>query len=173
MKLLFINKRAARTPKAFLKKWVNSAAARLKISKSKELTLVFVGRKESEDLNFRFRRKKRPTDVLSFDPLEDHSLGELVLCQPLIVKQAKDHGLTYEEELGYLVLHGMLHLLGFEHETSKASAKKMFRLQDLLFEDLCDRLLDGTKRNIRKSLHGYRDRIVRNPKPNRKAAHSR
>jgi probable rRNA maturation factor len=54
-------------------------------------------------------------------------------------KQAKQHQLASEEEFSYLFIHGLLHLLGYDHEQSQAEAKKMFKIQDKLFADLQDR----------------------------------
>ena len=68
--------------------------------------------------------------------MDDESLGDLVICLDVIKRQAKEHGLTVQEELGYMVLHGFLHLLGYDHEANVRDAKKMFTLQDDLFEKL-------------------------------------
>jgi probable rRNA maturation factor len=100
----------------------------------KELVIVFVNSKEQRRLNKSFRGKDYATDVLSFDPMEPGALGELVICPEVIARQAKEHGLLVREELGYMVLHGFLHLLGFDHEKGEREAKRMFTLQDDLFE---------------------------------------
>ena len=63
-------------------------------------------------------------------------LGELVLCGEVVRSQAEDHQLSLQEELGYLLIHGLLHLLGYEHEKGGKKAKIMFELQDRLFEAL-------------------------------------
>ncbi len=88
-------------------------------------------------------KKNKPTDVLSFDPIEPDDLGELVLCPSVLRKQAKEHKLKYEIELGYMVIHGVLHLLGYDHEKTEKEAKKMFRLQDLVFDALLERQPTG------------------------------
>jgi probable rRNA maturation factor len=51
-------------------------------------------------------------------------------------RQAREHKLSFQHELGYMVLHGILHLLGYDHETSEADAEKMFAIQDEVFEKL-------------------------------------
>ncbi|MNT92934.1 Endoribonuclease YbeY [compost metagenome] len=58
------------------------------------------------------------------------------MCPDVLKKQAKDHDLTYKHELGYMLLHGVLHLLGYDHETSEEDAEKMFKIQDEAFEKL-------------------------------------
>lgn len=103
----------------------------------KELTLVFVTPKQMQKLNRLHRKKDFVTDVLSFGALEDEQIGELVICLQKIQSQAKEHALSFEEELVYMLLHGLLHLLGYEHETSPRDAKKMFALQDASFNTLC------------------------------------
>jgi probable rRNA maturation factor len=90
------------------------------------------------DLNGKFRKKKGATDVLSFEGNGDF-LGDVVICQEILSRQAKDHGLDESEEFAYLLLHGLLHLLGYEHETKKSDALKMFAIQDKIFEILMDR----------------------------------
>ena len=103
-------------------------------SDKEELVIVFVERAEGERLNTEFRNKEGPTDVLSFDPIEEQSLGELVLCLPVVKKQAEDHDLSFEDETLYLILHGILHLLGYDHERGEAEKKEMFSIQDEVFE---------------------------------------
>ena len=101
-----------------------------------ELVLVFVDEQGIRDLNLEFRNKDKPTDVLSFAPVEESCLGELIFCSQVITENAKDHKLSFEAELGYMCLHGILHLLGYEHETNEEEAKEMFRIQDSVFEKL-------------------------------------
>lgn len=142
MKLQILNQSGHPVPQAFLKKWVNwlDRSAETKISpkryRGKELLIVFLNEKEARKLNKSYRGKDYATDVLSFDAVEPGSLGELVICPKVISRQAKEHGLLVREELGYMVLHGFLHLLGYDHETNEKDAKKMFDIQDELFERL-------------------------------------
>jgi probable rRNA maturation factor len=142
MQLQIINQSRRPVPQRFLQAWVRamSRLAARKINpkryREKELVLVFVGAREQRKLNKTYRGKDYATDVLSFESLEPGSLGELVICPEVISRQAKEHGLLVREELGYMVLHGFLHLLGYDHETSERDAKKMFKLQDELFEEL-------------------------------------
>lgn len=100
------------------------------------LTCVFVGASEIRRLNREFRHKDKPTDVLSFAPTEAGSLGELVFCLEVIERQAREHGLSSRDELTYMLIHGILHLLGYEHEKSDKAARLMYRLQDRIFETI-------------------------------------
>ena len=98
-----------------------------------KLVLAFVSSLEIKKLNKKFLNKDRPTDILSFSPVEDNSLGELALCVEKIKKQAQKHQLSFEEEMAYLLLHGLLHLLGYQHEKGGRSAKTMYQIQDEIF----------------------------------------
>ncbi len=102
----------------------------------KELTVVFLDADAAQKLNRQFRKRDYASDVLSFQGMDEETLGDLVICVDVIKRQAKEHGLKIHEELGYMILHGFLHLLGYDHETNERDAKKMFALQDKLFEKL-------------------------------------
>jgi probable rRNA maturation factor len=101
----------------------------------KKLTVVFVDEEEVQKLNKKFRKKDSVTDILSFSPLEENSLGELVLCLS-VASGTKTNELSDAEWLYYLILHGILHLLGFDHEQGEAEAREMYCLQDAIFEKL-------------------------------------
>ena len=105
----------------------------------KTLTLAFVSEESIKKLNHQWRKKNTATDILSFAPLEKNSLGELALCLPVIYK-ATPVDLSYQAWLCYLILHGILHLLGFEHEGSQDRASQMYQLQDEIFAKLCPTL---------------------------------
>lgn len=143
MKILIINQSSERIPRAFMQKWcaqIEKEFLKKKIfGKSearKELTIVFLDPQEARATNKQFRGKDYATDVLSFDSLSPESLGELILCPQVLKKQAEEHGLKFREELGYMLLHGILHLLGYDHETSAKDAEKMFTIQDSVFAKL-------------------------------------
>lgn len=100
----------------------------------KELTLVFLNAEEMKKINFQFRKKNRPTDVLSFESEDPESLGELLFCMDVLKIQAKDQRHSLEKEFIYMLTHGILHLLGYDHELSKKEEKVMFHLQDQCFK---------------------------------------
>ena len=143
MKLTILNRSNESVPRKFLSEWLKAVEKELKKEKLKtnarlEFNLVFVTSAEIRKLNKTYRGKNYATDVLSFDGDGETTFGELVIAPQVIKRQAKEHGLTLREELGYMVLHGILHLLGFDHEKSEAQAKRMFAIQDRVFERLCD-----------------------------------
>lgn len=97
------------------------------------LTIVFIPKTQMRRINFTFRNEKQATDVLSFEsPI---GLGELLFSWKVISQQARDHNLLPREEWVYLLIHGLLHLLGYDHERSEREAQKMFSLQDTIFAD--------------------------------------
>lgn len=102
----------------------------------KDLTVVFLDPGPAKKLNFQFRQKKYATDILSFMTDSPEELGELVLCPQVLQRQAQEHDLSFKLELSYMLIHGVLHLLGYDHERSEKEAKKMFRIQDQLFDRL-------------------------------------
>lgn len=93
------------------------------------MDVVVLGEKKMASLNNQYRRKSGPTDVLSFTPppevRQTGYLGEVVICLPVLKRQAKENGLRLEQELMVLLVHGVLHLLGFDHERTSEEAKKM------------------------------------------------
>ena len=93
------------------------------------LSVRIVGKARSRSLNSRYRRKDQPTNVLSFAgagiaPDGRSFLGELVICAPLVAREARAQHKTLDAHWAHLTIHGVLHLLGFDHERDK-EAKKM------------------------------------------------
>lgn len=99
------------------------------------LVLAFIDEKAIKKLNYRYRLKNKATDILSFESADPDCLGELVLCSEVIEQQAYDQTHSFRDELLFMTIHGILHLLGFEHEgVSIEKAKEMFDLQEELFK---------------------------------------
>ena len=143
MILQILNQSKQRVPRQFLEQWLSACEKELVKKKvlqakdlKKELVLVFLAKKPAQALNLEYRGKNYATDVLSFDSVDPDSLGELILCPEVLKKQALEHGLSYQLERGYMVLHGLLHLKGFDHERSEAEARQMFAIQDSIFDKL-------------------------------------
>ena len=91
-----------------------------------EQTLRIVDEAESRDLNRRYRGKDNPTNVLAF-PAEDEfldyrCLGDLVLCAPVVLREAAEQHKPVEAHWAHLVVHGMLHLQGYDHQAEADSA---------------------------------------------------
>jgi probable rRNA maturation factor len=129
-------------PRKFIMIWLQESERALREKKIRlhsqvELTVVFLDKSPAKKINWQYRLKNYATDVLSFEGDGKFNLGELVLCPDIIAKQAKDHDLSFQQELGYMLLHGILHLLGYDHENSESEAKRMFLIQDEVFDKLC------------------------------------
>lgn len=93
-----------------------------------DLSVVFVGGERMRRLNKHYRGKNRPTDVLSFSATI--GLGEIIIC-PLEVKQnAQQFSSSFEKELCRCLIHGLLHILGCEHENGGRQAEKMEQKQE-------------------------------------------
>lgn len=96
----------------------------LELSEGKEISLTFMDNQEIKDLNAKYREKNEPTDVLAF-PLDEKILGEVIVSVEQAQKQAEDYGHSFLRELAFLVVHGALHLLGYDHkdEADRADMK--------------------------------------------------
>jgi rRNA maturation RNase YbeY len=104
-------------------------------AKRASLSILLCGDRRMRSLNRTWRRKDRPTDVLSFLPFKESSsslspsspfLGDLVIDVPYAARQARKRGHPLSREVQILLAHGLLHLLGYDHETDDGT---MFRLQ--------------------------------------------
>jgi probable rRNA maturation factor len=108
-----------------------------------ELSLALVGDAEIQKLNAKFRQKNYPTDVLSF-PAEDslpgavRLLGDVIISVDKARQQARERRRTLDEEMATLLIHGVLHLLGYDHERSAKDARIMERLEKQVYRALCD-----------------------------------
>ncbi len=101
-----------------------------------DFDLTLLGDSEIRKLNRQFRKKDQVTDVLSFPLYEKKEarrggvfLGDIVISLPSTRKQAKEHGIKFEEELLFLIIHGTLHLLGYDHEKSAREARVMQKME--------------------------------------------
>jgi len=86
------------------------------------VTLRIVGEREGESLNRRFRHQRHATNVLTFGYDEDDGLaGDIVLCAPVIAREARTQQKTLEAHYAHLTVHGLLHLQGYDHEHPRAA----------------------------------------------------
>lgn len=127
----------------------NFCLAELRINPGSELSIVLVDEDTMGDYHQQWMGEPGPTDVLSFpmdemriprdeeDPPEG-LLGDIVLCPAVTSRQAAEHGRTADDEAEYLLVHGLLHLLGFDHGT-EAEKDEMFGLKDRLLAAWADR----------------------------------
>lgn len=113
----------------------------LNLKKEYIVSVTFVSKEKIHDINKEFRKIDRPTDVISFAFLDDKSeiikgnfpidLGELYICYEVAYENAKIYGNSINRELKFLFIHGLLHLLGYDH-MRKEDEEIMFKLQDLI-----------------------------------------
>ena len=102
-----------------------------------EISLCFVGDSAMRETNFRFRGFDKVTDVLSFSSNEVNPenefliMGDIIISIPVALSQAEERQSTLTREIHLLVIHGILHLIGYDHE-DKDEKKKMFALQNRL-----------------------------------------
>ena len=82
-----------------------------------ECVVRLVGENESQQLNAEFRNKDKPTNVLSFtyDDLENY-IGDIVICLPVVEREALEQNKPFSHHLQHMIVHGILHLLGYDHE---------------------------------------------------------
>jgi probable rRNA maturation factor len=88
-------------------------------------TIAFVSDRRIRDLNQRFRNVHKPTDVLSFPAEEETNLGDIAISVETAAAQAKENGLSFETEIAQLILHGLLHLCGYDHETDNGEMNRL------------------------------------------------
>ena len=102
-------------------------------SKSKSLNIAFVNSTKIKKINHQFRGHNKATDILSFHGDNQGLLGELILCPKIVKQKSRKAKISFQGMLVYLYIHGILHLLGFDHEKSKRDATVMFEIQDEIF----------------------------------------
>jgi probable rRNA maturation factor len=109
-----------------------------------ELSVALVDNAEIRKLNTKFRAQDYPTDVLSFPagdelPTGMRLLGDVVISVEKAKAQAKERRRSLTEEMAMLLIHGIVHLLGYDHERSAKEARTMGRLEKKIYHALCDR----------------------------------
>jgi probable rRNA maturation factor len=113
---------------------------------SSELSVDLVGDGRMRRLNREYRKKDRTTDVLAFPMREalapgvsrvtSGTLGDVVISIPTARRQAKEGGRSLDEELAWLLVHGVLHLCGYDHERSEREARRMQRREQQILRQL-------------------------------------
>ena len=117
---------------------INFAKEKENIHEDAELSVTFVDKDEIQEINKNYRDKDKVTDVISFALEEDEPdiigldiprvLGDIIICTDVAKEQAESYGHSFERELGFLALHGFLHLLGYDH-MNEEDEKEMFGRQ--------------------------------------------
>ena len=106
-----------------------------------ECTIRVVGHDEGRELNRQYRDKDKPTNVLSFSYEDDDPdaeleyIGDIVLCYPVVESESLEQGKSIEQHLFHLIVHGTLHLCGYDHEESE-EAEQMEQLEIQILDKL-------------------------------------
>ncbi len=134
-----------------IKELILRSGKELKLDENYELSITLVDNKKIQEINRDYRSIDQVTDVISF-AIEDNDdeefwdffeeedfpiprlLGDIFISIDRTKEQAKDYGHSFERELGFLVVHGFLHLNGFDHQT-EAEEKEMFALQEKILKE--------------------------------------
>ncbi|MGB9695411.1 MAG: rRNA maturation RNase YbeY [Caldisericaceae bacterium] len=115
---------------------ISNIVSRLKIDYDLTLDVSFVGKKKISEMNAKFRQKNRPTNVLSFsDRIANNPkkrIGEILLCPLVAENEATRDGNGFNDYVGFLLIHGILHIVGFDHQTDK-ERKQMEELEESIF----------------------------------------
>lgn len=124
--------------RAYIKKVIETALRYIDVNQDCEIGIACVDNDESHKLNLEYRQKDKPTNVLSFPSdipeevlpmLDAWPMGDLVICIPVVLQEAIDQSKTPIEHLTHMLVHGVLHLMGYDHETSEADAEEMEALE--------------------------------------------
>jgi probable rRNA maturation factor len=103
-----------------------SRAIRHALTDDAEITVRIVGEEEGQALNKGYRQKDYATNVLTFNYAQEPVvMADLVLCAPVVAREAKEQGKTLAAHYTHLLVHGTLHAQGWDHETSRADAEEM------------------------------------------------
>ena len=112
--------------RAALPRHAVARAIRHALTDDAEITVRIVGEEEGRELNKSYRKKDYATNVLTFDYAQEPVvMADLVLCAPVVAREAKEQGKTLAAHYAHLLVHGTLHAQGWDHETSEADAEEM------------------------------------------------
>lgn len=124
--------------RAYIKKVIETALRFIDVDQDCEIGIACVDNEESHKLNLEYRQKDKPTNVLSFPSdvpeevlsmLDALPIGDLVICIPVVLQEAIDQNKTPIEHFTHMLVHGTLHLMGYDHETSDEDAEEMEALE--------------------------------------------
>ncbi|MCV3743690.1 rRNA maturation RNase YbeY [Ureaplasma sp. ES3154-GEN] len=126
------------THESLFEKLIETIQNHLQIPESKIFELFFVDDEEIKEINFNYRQKDAITDVVSLESDQNHTspiLGEIYVCYPQAIRQANAYEHSLTRELCFLVTHGLLHILGYDH-LNPQDEKIMFGLQEEILNKL-------------------------------------
>lgn len=99
-----------------------------------ELSILLTDNADIQKLNRKYLKKNKPTDVLSFPMDDPYVLGDIVISVETAKAQAKENGVILNQEMARLLIHGILHLLGFDHEKGRKEALRMKKEEERLMK---------------------------------------
>lgn len=133
------NQRKIKLDRQIFEKFAEKVLEIVDEAENRDVTIAFVSDRKMRELNKQFRSKNSTTDVLSFPfeadefDLEENQLGDIIISLEQAQKQAHENNLTLENEIKQLILHGVLHLCGFDHETDEGEMnRRELQLRDVL-----------------------------------------
>jgi probable rRNA maturation factor len=124
--------------RAYIKKVVETSLRHIDTQSDCEIGIACVDNAESHKLNLEYRGKDKPTNVLSFPSdlpdemaqvLASFPIGDLVICIPVVLQEAQEQNKAPLTHFTHMLVHGTLHLMGYDHETSEADAEEMEALE--------------------------------------------
>ena len=119
-------------PRHKVARWIRHALAT-----DAEITVRIVGADEGRDLNREYRKKDCATNVLTFDYTQEPLVtADLVLCAPVIEREAGEQNKSLEEHYAHMLVHGTLHAQGWDHETSEADADEMEAYETAIMKEM-------------------------------------
>ena len=122
----------AALPRHKVVRWIRHA-----LSSDAEITVRIVGAEEAQQLNRDYRQKDYATNVLTFDYTHEPVVtADLVLCAPVVEREALELGKSLQEHYAHLLVHGTLHAQGWDHETSEEDAREMESYETALLQSL-------------------------------------
>jgi len=120
--------------RGYIKKVVETTLRHIGTQSDCEIGIACVDNEESHKLNLEYRQKDKPTNVLSFPSelpdemaefLDAFPIGDLVICIPVVLREANEQGKAPLTHFTHMLVHGTLHLMGYDHETSDEDAEEM------------------------------------------------
>ena len=122
----------AALPRHKVARWIRHA-----LQADGEITVRIVDAQEGQALNRDYRHKDYATNVLTFDYAQEPVVcADLVLCAPVVAREAQENGKTLEEHYAHLLVHGTLHAQGWDHETSETDAEEMEAYETDILQEL-------------------------------------
>lgn len=133
-----VNLTTSAVDEGFVQKVIENALRYVRAQGAISLGVAFIGKERMRKLNKEFRGTDRATDVFSFESGRDFAgvlgegkyVGEIVVCNAVVEKHAVKSGVFFERELAHVLIHGTLHLLGYDHEGSLRKTEEMHEKEE-------------------------------------------